>query len=283
MASFSVPCPKSSGLSSHALQNQNPQQKQQANVSLFSSPKPRSSLLTRSLLDQPLFPRFQGPSRNQSTILKAQVNEVAVEKSPTNLEVPLSDSKDVEPANEPELHAAVSDASISAFMAEVADLVKLVDSRDIMELKLKQRDCELIIRKKEAMPQPPSAPVYMMQPPSSQPTLPSQPQGFSPHTASAPAPSASPRALPAPTGSSKSSHPPLKCPMAGTFYRCAGPGEPPFVKVGDKVQKGQVICIIEAMKLMNEIEADQSGTVVEVIAEDGKPVSVDTPLFVIEP
>ncbi|KAL2510987.1 Biotin carboxyl carrier protein of acetyl-CoA carboxylase [Abeliophyllum distichum] len=54
-------------------------------------------------------------------------------------------------------------------------------------------------------------------------------------------------------------------------------------KVGDKVQKGEVVCIIEAMKLMNEIEADQSGTIVEILVEDGKPVSVDTPLFLIEP
>ncbi|XP_077211414.1 biotin carboxyl carrier protein of acetyl-CoA carboxylase, chloroplastic-like isoform X1 [Tasmannia lanceolata] len=316
MASFSVPCPKSSALASYALQKQNPQKQQRAKISLFSSPKPRSSLLARSLLDQPLFPRFQGPSRNRSTVLKAQVNEVtsftpgdyilkkicyfwlllnsfctskvAVEKPPTKLEVPSSDGKDVHPANEPDLQAAVSDGSISAFMAEVADLVKLVDSRDIMELQLKQKDCELIIRKKEALPQPPAAPVYMIQPPPAQAMLPSQqsPAQFSsPPVASGPSLSASSSApaLPAPSGSSKSSHPPLKCPMAGTFYQCPAPGEPPFVKVGDKVKKGQVICIIEAMKLMNEIEADQSGTVVEVIAKDGKPVSVDTPLFIIEP
>ena len=102
----------------------------------------------------------------------------------------------------------------------------------------------------------------------------------------APASSAPPKAapaLPSPGKASTSSHPPLKCPMAGTFYRSPAPGEPAFVKVGDKVKKGQVICIIEAMKLMNEIEADQSGTIAEVLAEDGKPVSVDMPLFVIVP
>ncbi|KAL1566363.1 Biotin carboxyl carrier protein of acetyl-CoA carboxylase 1, chloroplastic [Salvia divinorum] len=71
--------------------------------------------------------------------------------------------------------------------------------------------------------------------------------------------------------------------MAGNFYRSPAPGAPPFVKVGDKVQKGQVICIIEAMKLMNDIEADHSGTVVEVLVDDGKPVSLDMPLFIIEP
>ncbi|KAF4376040.1 hypothetical protein G4B88_029404 [Cannabis sativa] len=176
-------------------------------------------------------------------------------------------------------HNSVPDpSSIAAFMAQVSDLVKLVDSRDIMELELKQLDCELLIRKKEAIqqPAPPAAPMqthypqgmYLSAPPPQAPTSYAPPASPPP---SAPAP-----VSPAPAQSSKSSHPPLKCPMAGTFYRSPAPGEPPFVKVGDKVQKGQVICIIEAMKLMNEIEADQSGTVAEVLAEDGKPVSVDT-------
>lgn len=176
-------------------------------------------------------------------------------------------------------------SSISAFMAQVSDLVKLVDSRDIVELQMKQLDLELVIRKKEALekpaPQAPMAPLpahypYAMLPPQ---------QAAAPATAPAPAspPAAAAPALPAPAKASTSSHPPLKCPMAGTFYRSPAPGEPSFVKVGDKVQKGQVICIIEAMKLMNEIEADQSGTVTEILAEDAKPVSVDTPLFVIVP
>ncbi|KAK9141114.1 hypothetical protein Scep_010795 [Stephania cephalantha] len=102
---------------------------------------------------------------------------------------------------------------------------------------------------------------------------------------SSPAPAPTPIATPSLPAAkpAKSSHPPLKSPMAGTFYRSPGPGQPAFVKVGDKVQKGQSLCIIEAMKLMNEIEADQSGKIVEILLEDGKPVSVDTPLFVIEP
>ncbi|KAE8702696.1 Biotin carboxyl carrier protein of acetyl-CoA carboxylase [Hibiscus syriacus] len=111
----------------------------------------------------------------------------------------------------------------------------------------------------------------------------SSPPPVGPPMQTAPAPSdqAPPAAStlapsPAPPKSTKSSLPPLKCPMAGTFYRSPGPGEPPFVKVvGDKVQKGQVVCIIEAMKL-NEIEADQSGTIVEILVEDGKAVGVDT-------
>eukprot|EP00268_Persea_americana_P021559 TRINITY_DN214_c1_g2_i5.p1 TRINITY_DN214_c1_g2~~TRINITY_DN214_c1_g2_i5.p1 ORF type:complete len:291 (+),score=76.09 TRINITY_DN214_c1_g2_i5:642-1514(+) len=290
MASYSVPCPKTSAIASSVLRAedfQQQQQQQQSKVSFAGIGNRRRSLIGGSSSDLSLSVRFQGSKRNQSTIWKAQVNEVAVEKSsnstlvsPTNFEVLPSDGKDIEPTKEP----GFPDSSIPAFMSEVASLVKLVDSRDIMELKLKQRDCELIIRKKEAFPQPTIAPIVMMQPPSA-PMLPSQPapvQTAARTAASAPA-STAPPALPAPAKSSKSSHPPLKCPMAGTFYQCPAPGEPPFVKVGDKVQKGQVICIIEAMKLMNEIEADQSGTIVEIPAEDGKPVSVDTPLMVIAP
>ncbi|MBA0751997.1 hypothetical protein Gogos_000878 [Gossypium gossypioides] len=152
---------------------------------------------------------------------------------------------------------------------------RLVDSRDIVELQLKQLDCELIIRKNAALPQPPSAaPVGMSQASSLPPVGP--PTQTAP--ASAPTPSGQAPAVVTPPSfpSAKSLLPPLKCPMAGTFYTSPGPGEPPFVKVGDKVQKGQVLCIIEAMKLMNEIEADQSGTIVEILVEDGKAVSVDT-------
>ncbi|CAL0317169.1 unnamed protein product [Lupinus luteus] len=183
---------------------------------------------------------------------------------------------------------AANQSSISAFMAQVADLVKLVDSRDIVELQLKQSECELVIRKQEALQPPPASVLAPASPPYPYPTYqaPPAPAPAPAPPASAPAnspPSKAVPALPSPGKASTSSHPPLKCPMAGTFYRSPAPGEPAFVKVGDKVQKGQVICIIEAMKLMNEIEADQSGTIAEIIAEDGKPVSVDTPLLVIVP
>ena len=70
-------------------------------------------------------------------------------------------------------------------------------------------------------------------------------------------------------------------PMAGTLYRSPAPGEPAFVKVGSKVKKGQVVCIVEAMKLMNEIEADVAGEVKEFLLEDGQPVNPGTPLMVI--
>ncbi|KAK2080045.1 hypothetical protein QBZ16_002441 [Prototheca wickerhamii] len=75
----------------------------------------------------------------------------------------------------------------------------------------------------------------------------------------------------------------ISSPMSGTFYASPAPGEPPFVKVGDSVKKGQTVCIIEAMKLMNEIEAESSGTIVKVVAEHGKPVTPGAPLFIIKP
>lgn len=75
----------------------------------------------------------------------------------------------------------------------------------------------------------------------------------------------------------------IKSPMIGTFYRSSNPDSPPFVSVGDKVSKGQVVCIIEAMKLFNEIESEVSGTIVKVMAENSSPVEYDQVLFVVEP
>jgi acetyl-CoA carboxylase biotin carboxyl carrier protein len=75
----------------------------------------------------------------------------------------------------------------------------------------------------------------------------------------------------------------IKSPMIGTFYRTANPDSPPFISVGDKVTKGQTVCIIEAMKLFNEIESEVSGTVVKAMVENSSPVEYDQVLFVVEP
>ena len=74
----------------------------------------------------------------------------------------------------------------------------------------------------------------------------------------------------------------VKSPMVGTFYRSAQPGSDPYVSVGSQVKEGDTLCIIEAMKLMNEIEADKSGTIKSVLADNGSPVEFGQPLFVIE-
>ena len=75
----------------------------------------------------------------------------------------------------------------------------------------------------------------------------------------------------------------IKSPMIGTFYRQAGPGKPLFVSVGDEVSPGKVVCIIEAMKLFNEIESEISGKIVKILVEDASPVEFDQPLFLVEP
>jgi len=93
-------------------------------------------------------------------------------------------------------------------------------------------------------------------------------------------PATGPSAAPAPAAEPKGHA--LKSPMVGTFYRAPSPGAPPFVEVGQSVSKGQTLCIIEAMKLLNEIESDVSGTVKAILVENGQPVEYGQPLFLIE-
>ena len=104
-----------------------------------------------------------------------------------------------------------------------------------------------------------------------------------PQAASAPAAApqaAAPAAAPAAEGGNYQT---IKAPMIGTFYRSSSPENPPFVNVGDEVKKGQVICIIEAMKLFNEIEAEVSGKIVKVMVDNASPVEYDQALFMIDP
>jgi acetyl-CoA carboxylase biotin carboxyl carrier protein len=120
------------------------------------------------------------------------------------------------------------------------------------------------------------------------------PQFYAPQPAiAAPAPSA-PRAVEGAPASGEGAATPaaaakpagnrhvVKSPMVGTFYRAAGPGSPSFVEVGQTVKAGQTLCIIEAMKMMNQIEADKAGVILEILAENEKPVEFEQPLFVIE-
>ena len=99
--------------------------------------------------------------------------------------------------------------------------------------------------------------------------------------AAAPAPSAAP-AAPAPAPAARDLSSAQKSPMVGTFYRSASPSAPAFVEVGQTVKAGDTLCIIEAMKLMNEIEAEKSGVVKEILVENGQPVEFGEPLFIIE-
>ena len=100
--------------------------------------------------------------------------------------------------------------------------------------------------------------------------------------AAAAAPVAAPAATPAAPAPAAATGHTVKSPMVGTFYRASSPGAKSFVEVGSQVKEGETICIIEAMKILNEIEADKSGTITQILAENGQAVEYGQPLFVIE-
>ncbi|MEY3157572.1 MAG: acetyl-CoA carboxylase biotin carboxyl carrier protein [Bacteroidota bacterium] len=149
---------------------------------------------------------------------------------------------------------------------EIQELIRFVAKSGVSEVEIDKEGFKIHIK---TGAQAPTA--MVMAPPMVQPQLQSAPVVIDTAPASS-APSAAPVA---PVGT------PVKAPMVGTFYRSAGPDKEPFVKVGDRVQKGQTICIIEAMKLFNEIEAEFSGTIVDILIENAKPVEFDQPLFVV--
>jgi acetyl-CoA carboxylase biotin carboxyl carrier protein len=116
---------------------------------------------------------------------------------------------------------------------------------------------------------------------------PTRPAALAPSAAPAPAASAptstATSASPGPGTSAESNYITIKAPMIGTFYRSSGPDTESFVNVGDGITKGDVICIIEAMKLFNEIESEYSGKIVKVLVDNASPVEYDQPLFLIDP
>lgn len=111
------------------------------------------------------------------------------------------------------------------------------------------------------------------------------PVAAAPAPAAAPVPAAAPAAPAAPVADSEpaGNYVEIKSPMIGTFYRSPNPESPTFVNVGDKVTAGTTVCIVEAMKLFNEIESEVSGTIVKVLVEDSQPVEYDQPLFLVDP
>ncbi|MBK7693617.1 MAG: acetyl-CoA carboxylase biotin carboxyl carrier protein [Saprospiraceae bacterium] len=157
---------------------------------------------------------------------------------------------------------------------EIQELIRLVSKSDLAEFKVKDGEFELSIKTQKALKMP------EMQAISYQPSYTMQPTQ---HQA-APAPKAL-EAAAAPAGAPESGKKQIeiKSPMVGTFYRSGGPDKPPFVKVGDKIDSGKTVCIIEAMKLFNEIESEVKGTIVKVCVEDASPVEYDQVLFIVEP
>jgi acetyl-CoA carboxylase biotin carboxyl carrier protein len=155
-------------------------------------------------------------------------------------------------------------------LKQIQELVKLVNKSNIGELSIEKSDFKITIKQKEEPAQHFAAPVQ--QHPQQQPQLlPPAPQSAQQVT----------KAKANETG--KENLLTIKSPMIGTFYRQSGPGKPIFVNVGDEVAVGQVVCIIEAMKLFNEIESEVSGIIVKVLVEDASPVEFDQPLFLVEP
>ncbi|CAG9467652.1 unnamed protein product [Pedinophyceae sp. YPF-701] len=161
---------------------------------------------------------------------------------------------------------------------ELAEIVRKVNDTDIVELELKSRKFNLVMRKKEALEPP--VQVVQAAPAPVQAAAPA-PAPAAPPSAPAPAPKAA--APEAPKAAPKAGGVEITSPMAGTFYTSPSPSDPPFVKVGDTIQKGQTLCIIEAMKLMNEIEAEVSGTVVDILLDNASPVSIGDPMIIVKP
>ncbi len=157
---------------------------------------------------------------------------------------------------------------------QIQELVKLINKSNIGELSIEQKDFKITIKQKAD-----AAPVYASAPMAAQ----MLPQA-SPATQQASAGSQQADAQKKEASPEKASNTvTIKSPMIGTFYRQAGPGKPVFASVGDVIEKGQVVCIIEAMKLFNEIESEVSGKIVKVLVEDSSPVEFDQPLFLVEP
>jgi len=166
---------------------------------------------------------------------------------------------------------------------QIQELIKLVNRSNIGELCIEQNDFKIIIKQKEE----PVQTIYAA--PQSIPLTASQPQTIVP-APMPPTPTSRDNAAMAADQSAVASNTPkvdnhitIKSPMIGTFYRRPSPDKPIFIEVGDDVTPGKVVCIIEAMKLFNEIESEVSGKIVKILVEDASPVEYDQPLFLVEP
>lgn len=155
---------------------------------------------------------------------------------------------------------------------EIQDLIKFVAKSGVSEVSLETEEFKLTV-KTEQVSKAKETIVYQ---------VPAEVPAAVPVAAAPAAPAAAP-APAAPKAEPASNTVTIKSPMIGTFYRSPGPEKGPFVNVGDEVAPGKVICIIEAMKLFNEIECDVKGRIVKVLVDDASPVEYDQPLFLVEP
>lgn len=160
---------------------------------------------------------------------------------------------------------------------EIHELIKLVDKSDLAEFKMKQGDFSVTIRSKDFFKGKAQQMVSVM------------PSAAAPAPKLAAAPLSAPEETKSEEGTTPNTDTPpsedyfvFKSPMVGTFYRKPSPDKEVFVKVGDKINQGDVVAIVEAMKLFNEIESEVSGTVVKILMDDQTPVEYDQPLFLID-
>ena len=151
-------------------------------------------------------------------------------------------------------------------LRKLKTLIDLVAESDIAELEVTEGESKVRIVKSSAIPQ---NQMVMM-----------QPQGMQQHYAAPAAAPAAPASAPVAVAAEPTGHV-VKSPMVGTFYRSSAPGSPAYVEVGSSIKEGETLCIIEAMKLLNEIDSDISGVVTKILVENGQPVEFGQPLFVI--
>ncbi len=154
---------------------------------------------------------------------------------------------------------------------QIQELVKMINKSNISELSIKDGEFEITIKQENGLT---GTPVYAPQPIAMAAPMPAPPNA----TASSAAPTA---ASEAPAAVNEKLHT-IKSPMIGTFYRSPSPDKPAFVNVGDDVKPGQTLCIVEAMKLFNEIECEVSGKIVKVLVDESSPIEYDQPLFLVE-
>ena len=159
----------------------------------------------------------------------------------------------------------------------IQELIKAINKSNISELKIEQGDFKITIKQQSQVSE--TQFVAVQAPMPMQPLQTAAPQASIAAPAQPAEAAAPPVHAPATSGGNTTI---IKSPMIGTFYRSPSPDKPAFVNVGDDIKPGDVICIIEAMKLFNEIESDFSGRIVRVLADDASPVEYDQPLFEIE-
>ena len=154
-------------------------------------------------------------------------------------------------------------------LKEIQNLIKFVAKSGASEVSLEMGDIKIIIKTEKEEANVPMAAVQQVAPVMAAPA---------PEVVAAPA-----AAIAAPVAEAASNQHTVKSPIIGTFYRKPSPDKPNFVEVGDRVNEGDTLCVIEAMKLFNEIEAETSGTIVQILVDDSSPVEFDQPLFIIDP